>query len=550
MSAHNLTLKELSFYAFYQEEKEALNRERVKICEHDLFLFSQTFLSHHFTLDYCSFHTDLFKDLSDKRTNKRLARIAPRGHGKTTIVITAFILWNLCYKKKEFVLIFGASQEHANQNLQKVIEEMESNQRIADCFPELKPSMDKKNQFKAYRDSLAIFEGGLILAAKGMRGSVRGISIQNKRPDLVIIDDPEKDVEVESSRAREQSQRKFESVIKYLGDASKPMDVIMIDTVKHPDALIKYASTKQGWDSKSYSAVETDENGVRSAMWKSVYCLDVANMIPWEIRNWDKKGSKGYERIRQPFYGKYFENETDSEPLFVGLGEGTPTEQSMFRQEMLNEPYLAEQMPLRKEFWTYFDYTDETVIECGYRIMGIDLSAGKTKKSDFQAISVIGKLGKDYLLLDGLLRKLNLVSQKTADLAQNTLAGVICDAIVKYRVNAVYIEDNGMQGLFMAAIAKMVKKYRAAGKIDFPCQIIPKTSKGNKETRILYNLGMLLQDGRFKLRSDYQRVYYDFVKQFDIFTLSGKAENDDAPDSCNIAVYHDIIMQSKRLRGY
>ena len=191
----------------------AMAKERVAWCEHDLRAFAETYLGHLFTEDLCTFHTELFSDLSKPVTNKRMARIAPRGHGKTTIVITTFALWNLCYRKKSFILLFGSMQGLANQNVEKVMNELETNDLIREDFKHLEPAKDFKNQWVSYTDSQVIFESGQIIAAKGLGGAVRGTNVHGKRPDLVIIDDPERDQDVQSANKRDKLKRYVESVI-------------------------------------------------------------------------------------------------------------------------------------------------------------------------------------------------------------------------------------------------------------------------------------------------------------------------------------------------
>lgn len=486
-----------------------------QICANDLRQFCKSYLSHHFPLDFCSFHDDLFDDLSRKTYNKRMVRIAPRGHGKTTIVCMAYALWCLAFCKKKSILLVGSNQTHADNKLQDIISEIENNEKLLKHFTHLKPKKDFKKQFVKYTDSHIHFMNDAQIYTKGMRSAVRGFK---PRPDLIIIDDPEKDEDLEVPSTRDRNKKWFDRVIRFLGGAGKTMDIMIIDTLKHYDALIKYVFDKPGWDAKKYSAVIDDEK--RQVLWSQVYCYDISDMTDFEKENWLKKGSPGFENIREPFYGMYYENESDLHPKIVGIADEQP---ESFTQEFLAQPARMDEMPLRSDLWKPFDYSQELFESMNAKIGALDLSMGK-KSADFQAIAILGRKERDYYLLDGTLSRYDMAS---SDINKETLIGLCVEKIKQYKLKTFIVEDNNFQALFANELAKELHK------LNIYCSIRKYTSKGDKIERIFNELGIIIQRGSFFVRRDYAKYYPTFMKQFEYFP---KADHDDAPDVTHIAL--------------
>jgi hypothetical protein len=274
----------------------------------------------------------------------------------------------------------------------------------------------------------------------------------------------------------------------------------------------------------------------------------VDDLTEKERKNWKNRGKKG-TKIRQPFYGIYFDENDTKVPRIIGLAEGSVQSQKMFRQEMLNEPHQIDLMPLRKELWKFYDYSPQILRSFQKRIMGVDLSGGGTKKSDWQALAVFGRFRDQsdatikYCLLDGSLTRLNLVSAKTATANQDSLARRIGEFCLRYHVDILFIETNGMQGLFLNALTAVLKN------MGVKTWIVTRVSTGKKESRIVSTFGIIVQGGKFLVRSDWlhQDGYREFCYQIDSWTSDGSSVHDDAPDSCNIAIYWDQEGLRKRM---
>lgn len=143
----------------------------------------------------------------------------PRASGKTSLVEAAS-LWALVYGHRQFVAVIGADESHARRLLESVWSELETNDDLADDFPEVCHAIRKLERISqrcrgqtyggeptrmertASSITLPTIRGskasGSVLRAAGIGGAIRGMASKRGdgtkiRPDLVLVDDPATD---------------------------------------------------------------------------------------------------------------------------------------------------------------------------------------------------------------------------------------------------------------------------------------------------------------------------------------------------------------------
>lgn len=217
-----------------------------------------------FTLKFSQDHRDLIAEI--ERTIVKGGQIAfalPRGSGKTTIVEVA-VIWAVITGRRQFVALIGASQDAADELLQSIKTELESNDLLAEDFPEVCYPIARleginnrckgqlcdglRTQIKWSGQSIVLptVEGskasGAIVRVAGITGRVRGMKFTRSdgktvRPDLVIPDDPQTD---ESARSPAQTLKRMKIItgaILGLAGPSKKIAAAMPCTVIEPDDL-------------------------------------------------------------------------------------------------------------------------------------------------------------------------------------------------------------------------------------------------------------------------------------------------------------------------
>lgn len=124
----------------------------------------------------------------------KLALGLPRGFGKTTL-IKLFMLWVLLFAPDiRFLLIVAATADKAEAIMADVIDMLET-ENIKKLFGDWSLGVEKDTQkLKKFG-----FRGrNIIFAAIGAEGSLRGMNLKHRRPELIVMDDVQEEADAES----------------------------------------------------------------------------------------------------------------------------------------------------------------------------------------------------------------------------------------------------------------------------------------------------------------------------------------------------------------
>jgi Terminase large subunit, T4likevirus-type, N-terminal len=129
------------------------------------------------------------------RDFSQLAIGLPRGFGKT-MVIKLFVCYCVLFTKKKFIIIICGTQTKAN-NIITDIMTMLSERNILSVFGDWKLGVETDRQdLKRFG-----FRGrNIILMGAGSQSDIRGITLENERPDVMIFDDIQTREEAESEQ--------------------------------------------------------------------------------------------------------------------------------------------------------------------------------------------------------------------------------------------------------------------------------------------------------------------------------------------------------------
>lgn len=189
--------------------------EKEKLAMSSLLAFRDRFIPSKDDVEPAPFH----KDWSDilLRGIGNFAVEAFRESAKTQIVIRANLLHALTYpqENRSYLIIICATQRTASKKLLEVSREYLSN-----------PAMHKLMKNVRENSGLAFeveYDGAptVRLEAYGKGAAVRGLSWGAKRPDLVIIDDPQDEADANSETITENDWDWFLSDIYFLGQTSR-----------------------------------------------------------------------------------------------------------------------------------------------------------------------------------------------------------------------------------------------------------------------------------------------------------------------------------------
>ncbi|HOO16596.1 MAG TPA: hypothetical protein PK920_03415 [Phycisphaerae bacterium] len=287
------------------------------------------YLPDYFSDQPARFHCELMSDLENP-ANRLLARIAPRGHAKSTCAALAYPLWCLCERRRRNILIITQESSLATQFVRDIRAELESNEAILaeygdmcrqpDCAPVSKKparAARRKRGGKSpvprrrgkWSESKFITACGLAVQGKGCGTSLRGTRVGPQRPDLIICDDIEKDDLVRSPQARRNLEYWLRRVV--MPALAPEGQLVVVGSLIHFDCLLANLSDEKRfphWNYRIYKALEEkrgrDGKIHRIALWPA----------RWPVEKLDEER----DRIGVPaFEQEYMANPIDdSRPTF------------------------------------------------------------------------------------------------------------------------------------------------------------------------------------------------------------------------------------------
>lgn len=223
-----------------------------------------------------AFHLELMRDLESGK--RLLARVAPRGHAKSTLAALAYPLWRLCEGRSRNIVIITHERSLATQFVRDIRRELETNEKIRAQYGDLTPaassetSKGRTGRASSLRTTRAKWAeshftaaNGVTVQAKGAGSSIRGTRVGPHRPDLILCDDIECDEQV----AREEGRRKLETWLRrvVMPALAPGGQLVVMGSLLHHDSLLANLRDKTrfpGCDYRVYRALEAtpDEAGV------------------------------------------------------------------------------------------------------------------------------------------------------------------------------------------------------------------------------------------------------------------------------------------------
>lgn len=374
----------------------------------DFNAFRKLYFPHYNSMPDAPFHEEMARMLNDisHRRGVKIAVAAPRRSAKSTLVTLEYILWLICYKLEDFILIISATSSQAAGFLTDIKKELETNPKIMIDFPEVCETGRKPGPPRWTQNEI-MTRNKIRILALGTGQQVRGRRNQEHRPSLIILDDIE---DGENEVSSEVQDKWFDWVTKsVLKAGSATSNVICIGTIHHYNSILAQLTslnTNPGWIKKVYRAVISWSQ--HPELWEK-----------W-IRMFNNH--EDYEGESGPVAAKLF-FEVNKEAMLEGTEVLWPLNMGYydlmvmreqdghysFDSEMQNEPVNPRECYFNLEEIHYWDdkfQTEQDLISAlGDRLEfygACDPSMGKSKKrGDYSAILTIAldsKTGTMYVL--------------------------------------------------------------------------------------------------------------------------------------------------------
>ena len=363
------------------------------------------------------FHFDIYKSLSDSE-QRRVAIAAPRGTAKSTTTSLIYPLWKTAFKPSDedlFIVIISESQAQSINFLSRIKYHLWHSEKYAELFGDMGPATARR-----WTNNDIILANGTRIVAVGTGQRVRGFIEGDTRPNLIIIDDFESELNAFTPEARAKNKKWItEAVIPSLSDDGK---VVMIGTVISEDCFLYWIKESSAWKVLWYSIWDDNEKSI-----------------------WPERFPK--ERILQ------IKEEFES----IGNLNGFYQEYMNIAQSPDNAPFKPEWMKLH-----HYDFEirnnqpcligrikeDEKVIPVEV-YCGVDPASSLTIRADF---FVIATIGIDY---EGNKYAIDIFRDKISPSKQPQK---IIDIYKKYKPRRMKIETTGYQEALRVGVREIMRE--------------------------------------------------------------------------------------------
>jgi phage terminase large subunit-like protein len=213
----------------------------------------------------------------------RTAWISSRGSGKSTWFFLILLLWALAYEHRTFALAFSYTGPMARRHLLSLRSELTRNERLRADFPQLcSPRMNGRRTVMDTQDGYMAASGAAVVVA-GLDQGTLGIKLENRRPDMICVDDGE-------PPEGNYSDHEKDKRLKILLDAVLPMSlnavVNLVGTTTRIASLMDDVRTGKQWareenfQVRHFPALAVDEEtGEERSTWAHRWPLEYLQSI-------------------------------------------------------------------------------------------------------------------------------------------------------------------------------------------------------------------------------------------------------------------------------
>jgi len=465
-------------------EGETKQQKRLERAAADPLYFCRTYLPHYFSHAPAPFHYELVAMMEFRPAplesvagagdgiNSAPPEVAvpavaaaPREFAKTTVCAFGYVIHQICFGRRRFIIIGSDTDDLASDLTGYLYLELLYNERLHQDFGELVKANRKVDDFVTLND--------IRVKSRGRGQRLRGLKHKQWRPDLIILDDLENDLNVRNPEIVAQILDWVKSAVYPSLDAGG--NLMIIGTILR-------------WKSALHLMLTSPEEPYCHFQRRIYRALQEDGSSLWETRH-------PVDRLKK-------------QKQFMGT--------VAFNREKLNEP--APEGGFFKEEWIHYYHPDilkdRDLVAVGFFDPSLETGAA----SDYKAFITVGWDPQEmvFYVMDAFIQKTTL---------DQTLRA-ICNRQQEYGCRVLGVEDNLFQRLLLKEFDRLGQERG---------QVLPLkgvTHRIAKETRVAA-LSPLLERGKIRFirgHSD-QELLIEQLLYFPSRTL-----HDDGPDALEGAI--------------
>jgi len=444
-------------------------QERIEKARSDFWFFFEHYLPHYCGEESPEFHKEIIEMLESEAT--RMCLGAPRGFSKSTLVSFVYVIWCVLRERNKFIVLVSATDDLAEDLSDFIRLEFTDNRRILEDFGQLMFGIGEAGDFTVNKTRIL---------ARGRNTAVRGFRNRQYRPDLIILDDIEKDSEATSPMV---VKKTLEGISRGLIPSLTPKGkFILVGTILRKRSvmgtiLLSEEEPWSLWERKIYRAIIPDGKGNEVSLWEERFSLSFLH---------EQLKIMG----RSSFNAEYQNMPSDEDSALF-------KESYIIDKDMRNK---ANALPM---------------------VMFIDPSTDGVKQNDYKACVLVAKDDEGYHIVDGSM----------VQGSDNKFFKEVLDIYKKYsrQILSVGVEANGFQMYFMKELDRFAKELG----IHLPLYSMKNTLK--KEYRIQQMVG-LFEAGKITFNTEFRKSPTGKILIEQLLFFPSSAVHDDAPDALASAI--------------
>lgn len=454
-----------------QEEKVS-TAELVELCAADDQLYCRTFFPRTYRQDFPAFHDDVVETIENP-DHRYVGLKMFRGSAKTTRVRT-IASKRIAYAISNVIVIVGNAQKHAGYSLKWLRMQMMHNHYWRDTFGLRIGDTFNDEHIEVVN---TILDQRIHVLSFGITGAIRGINIEDYRPDFIIIDDPDNE---ETTNTPEQRNKTSDLVFGALQKSLAPptenptAKMVLLQTPFNEFDLITTCEKSPEWHVPTIGCFTEDGKSV----WESRY--------PTEFL---RKEKAEHARIRK---------------------------MALWMREMECKIVAQETAAFDGGWLKYWDDPGKMLPPGLTKLIAIDPASSESKNADDQVVGVLGFKGRDVYIIDYTAEK-----GEMPEAAASTVLGFMATHR-PYKIVVEAIAYQRVLAWFLRKAMTLAKRWLMVEEMQ---------DRRKKSDRIIQALREIAANGHLHC----SRRHEKFIQQFTEFR-PGYEMHDDVLDMASLGV--------------
>ncbi len=201
-------------------------------------------------------HFEMWREINsmiiDKSHDKQVY-ILPRGTGKSLFGSLATSIWVSLYNHKTYTVIASAIGDTAETFIRNIKMAVDGNKRIEEAFGKMYDTRKYINNSEKVE-----FANRTMIQSISAASTLRGKSYNNKRIELLLLDDYQKDDEVMTDEQREKKWKRFSDDVNYAMQKDNST-MIAVGTIQHKECFYSRLTKSPTWKTRQEKGILVDD---------------------------------------------------------------------------------------------------------------------------------------------------------------------------------------------------------------------------------------------------------------------------------------------------